>query len=337
MGIHFCGFPPCATSQRRRQAPVHSCFVPRNRTARTAVLGVSVRRPAAGQLPTRSRAALRRRAVVGGLVVLALALVTISFRDPSSGPAGAIQDAGVAILNPFEVAGNRVARPFRDAYGWFDSLFNARSDAKKLRKENEQIRQQLIQNEFAANELQQLKELLAFKEGPSFPKDYNALTASVVNRPSSAFAQSVVVSAGSCDGVEKDAPVVTAQGLVGLVTRTTCHASRVTLLTDESSAVSALDVKTDAAGVVMHASGAGSTLVLSFVAKEDKVEVGDTIATAGWRTKNLSSLYPKGIAIGKVTSVGQSDTDLYKHVQVQPFADFTSIDAVIVLVRKTVP
>jgi rod shape-determining protein MreC len=311
--------------------------VPRNRTARTAVLGVSVRRPAAGQLPTRSSTALRRRAVVGSLVVLSLVLVTISFRDPNGGPAGAIQDAGVAILNPFEVAGSRVARPFRDAYGWFDSLFHARSDAKKLRKENEQLRQQLIQNDFAANELAQVKQLLAFKEGPSFPADYDGLTASVIVRPSSAFAQSVIVSAGSCDGVEKDAPVVTAQGLVGLVTRTACHASRVTLLTDESSAVSALDVKTDAAGVVMHAGGAGSTLVLSFVAKEAKVAVGDTIVTAGWRTKNLSSLYPKGIAIGKVTSVGQSDTDLYKQVQVQPFADFTSIDAVIVLIRKKTP
>ena len=70
------------------------------------------------------------------------------------------------------------------------------------------------------------------------------------------------------------------------------------------------------------------------MAKAAKVEVGDTIVTAGWRTTNLSSLYPKGIAIGKVTSVGQTDTDVYKQVQVQPFADFTSIDAVIVLVRK---
>ena len=102
------------------------------------------------------------------------------------------------------------------------------SDAKKLRKENEQLRQQVIQNDFAASELAQLKQLLDFTEGPSFPNDYDALTASVLVRPSSAFAQSVVVSAGSCDGVEKDAPVVTAQGLVGLVTRTpvTPRASR---------------------------------------------------------------------------------------------------------------
>jgi hypothetical protein len=35
-----------------------------------------------------------------------------------------------------------------------------------------------------------------------------------------------------------------------------------------------------------------------------------------------------------VTSVGQADTDLYKQVQVEVFADVSSLDAVIVLVPK---
>jgi len=56
--------------------------------------------------------------------------------------------------------------------------------------------------------------------------------------------------------------------------------------------------------------------------------------TAGWRTGTLSSLYPKGIQIGTVTSVGQTDTDLYQQVQVDPSVDFGSLDAVIVLVPK---
>ena len=59
-----------------------------------------------------------------------------------------------------------------------------------------------------------------------------------------------------------------------------------------------------------------------------------TRSTAGWRTGRLESLYPKGIQIGRVTSVGQADTDLYKQVQVEPFADFASLDAVVVLVPK---
>ena len=311
--------------------------MPRNRTARTAVLGVNVRRPAAGQSTSRSGTALRRRVVVGVLVVLSLALLTLSFRETNGGPVTTVQNAGAAALRPFEVAATRVARPFHDAYSWFDGLLHARSDQKKLRAENEQLRQLLLQNQFAANEAKQLKALLAFKEGPTFPGDFNPIAASVISRPAGAFAQAIVVSAGTADGVEVNAPVVTGDGLIGLVTRVTGHASRVTLLTDQESAVSALDAKTDAAGVVGHGSGLASTLELDRVTKDKRVLVGDTIVTAGWRSAKLSSLYPKGIPIGTVTSVGQTDTDLYKQVQVQPFADFSSLDAVIVLVRKTGP
>ena len=121
---------------------------------------------------------------------------------------------------------------------------------------------------------------------------------------------------------------------MGLVTRVGSHSSRVTLLTDPQSAVSALDVATDAAGIVRHGRGVGSTLILDRVPKDKRVRVGDTIVTAGWRTGRLESLYPKGIQIGRVTSVGQADTDLYKQVQVEPFADVGSLDAVIVLVPK---
>ena len=272
---------------------------------------------------------------MGVLVVLALVLVTLSFRETNGGPVTSAQNAGAAALRPFEIAATRVARPFHDAYSWFHGLLHARSDQKKLRAENERLRQLALQNEFDANQTKQLKALLDFKEGPTFPADFNSISASVISRPTGAFAQAIVVSAGSADGVELLAPVVTGDGLIGLVTRVTTHASRVTLLTDEQSAVSALDAKTDAAGVVGQGPGFGVTLELGFVSKDKDVRRGDTIVTAGWRSAKLASLYPKGIPIGTVTSVGQGDTDLYKQIQVQPFADFSALDAVIVLVRKT--
>ena len=110
-------------------APVHWRAVPRNRTARPAVLGVSVRRPAAGQLPSRSTAALRRRLVVGILVVLSLALITVSFRQSDDGTLGTAHNAIATRSEPGEVAIERVARPFRDAWGWFDGLRDAKSKA----------------------------------------------------------------------------------------------------------------------------------------------------------------------------------------------------------------
>ena len=68
------------------------------------------------------------------------------------------------------------------------------------------------------------------------------------------------------------------------------------------------------------------------VPKEAVVRVGDTVVTAGWESPRFSSLYPKGIQIGRVTSVGRTDTDLYTQVQVEPFADMSSLQAVLVLV-----
>ena len=47
----------------------------------------------------------------------------------------------------------------------------------------------------------------------------------------------------------------------------------------------------------------------------------------GWE----ASFYPKGIPIGVVTKVGQTDVDPFQDVQVQPNADFTSLDMVLVL------
>jgi rod shape-determining protein MreC len=277
---------------------------------------------------------LRRRLVVGGLVVLALALITASFRQSDEGPLASAQRAAATALRPFEIAADRVAQPFHDFYGWVDSLFEARSDAKSLRQENEALRQQVIRNEFAARENGRLRGLLRFRDGPAFPRDYTGLAASVIARPAGAFAQAIIVAVGANDGVTLNAPVVTEDGLVGLVTRLSTRTSRVTLLTDEQLAVSALDVKTNAGGVVRHGRASAAALILDRVPKEQKVEQGDTIVTAGWRSSKLASLYPKGIPIGKVTSVGRADTDLYTQVQVEPFADFGSLDAVLVLVRR---
>lgn len=298
------------------------------------MLGVNVRRPATGKPPSRTTSALRRRVVVGVLVVVALALLTFSFRQPGEGPLSTVESRAASALRPFTIAGERVAQPFHDAYDWAGSLLTARSDAKRLRAQNEALRQQAIQNQFAANENAKLKELLAFRDGPRFPTDYRGLAAAVIARPTGGYAQTVVVAVGSNDGVTLDAPVVTADGFLGRVTRVYSRSARVTLLTDQQLAVSALDVKSGASGIVRHGRASASTLIFDRVPKKLKVSVGDTIVTAGWRSSKLASLYPRGIPIGRVTSVGQANTDLWKQVQVEPFADFDRVDVVLVLVRK---
>ncbi len=142
-----------------------------------------------------------------------------------------------------------------------------------------------------------------------------------------------MIAAGQDRGIREDTPIVTGDGLVGRVTQVTGSAAQVTLLTDENSAVQARDQTTGAFGLVRHGQGEGS-LILDFVRKEQNVQAGDVIVTAGTRSSRYPSLFPQGIQIGVVTSVGQSDTALYKQIQINPFVDFSSLDAVTALITN---
>jgi rod shape-determining protein MreC len=304
--------------------------VPRNRSV-SAVLGSSVPRPSPQPFPSRNRSALRRRAVVVGLAFLALILITISFRSPTSGALHGIESAGATVLRPFEVAAERVARPFRDAYGYFRGLVHAKSENEKLRDENNRLRQLALQGEAARQENDELKAALGYEEGPRFPRDYQPVNARIISWAASEFDQQVVISAGGSEGIRQDTPIVTRAGLVGRVTDLNDSAAQVTLITDENSAVQAVDRLTGARGLVRHGQGQDS-LILDRVPKEQNVEVGDVIVTAGTRSKQFPSLFPRGIAIGTVSSVGQSDTAPYKQIQIDPFVDFSSLDAVTALI-----
>jgi rod shape-determining protein MreC len=304
---------------------------PPNRTARVAVLGSSVQRSrskkhAAG----RARSAVLRRLVLAMLILGALALLTISFRTPTSGPLHGVQGTGASVLRPFQIAAERVARPFRDVYNYFDGLAGAKSENARLKREVQQLRAQSTANLAASQRAADLERLLKFEQGPTYPRDYRPVSTSVISFPSGPFDQQVAIAAGSSSGIGISTPVVSADGLVGRVTNVTSSTAVVTLITDPDSAVAARDLTSGVSGLIRH--GQGSTLILDRVPKEQVVQKGDVIVTQGTRDRRYPDLYPYGIPIGRVLSVGRSDIASYLTVQVTPFAALDSLDSVAALV-----
>ena len=302
----------------------------RDRTARVAVLGSSVRRSRSDRYPSRGRAPLYRRLLLAILVLAALALLTISFRSPTAGALHDVQGAGATALRPFQLAAERVARPFRDVYGYFSGLANAKSENEKLRKELRDARAVANANTAAAQRSTELESLLRFEQGPQFPKDYRAVNTTVISYPSTAFAQEVTIAAGSSSGIRIDTPVVTGDGLIGRVTNVFPHTAQVTLLTDPDNNVPARDVSSGVSGLIRH--GDGSNLILDRVGKDQTVKKGDYVVTQGTVDRRYPSIYPYGIPIGRVLSWGLSDTATFQTITVAPYASFDSLDAVAALI-----
>jgi rod shape-determining protein MreC len=296
------------------------------------VLASSVQRSKPTPYPSKARSALIRRAIVVALVLVALTLVTISFRSPTSGALHDLQGAGSTALRPFQIAATRVAAPFRDAYDYVHSLANAKSENKKLRQLNAKLRERDIHTAVLAAKEQELVKLLHFEQGAAFPNDFHALNVAVIAPPSGPFSHTLTIEAGSSSGVRLNSPVVSGDGLVGIVSNVFPHTAEVTLLTDPDSFVAARDLDTQVRGMV-H-TGPGGTLILDQVPKQLRVKERDVLVTAGTRNARYPDLYPYGIPIGRVSSVGATDTATFLQVQVQPFANLGSLDAVGVLVPK---
>ncbi|HEU5214590.1 MAG TPA: rod shape-determining protein MreC [Gaiellaceae bacterium] len=307
-------------------------MAPPSRSARAAVLASSVQRSKPTPYPSKARSALIRRAVVVVLVLVALTLVTISFRSPTSGALHDVQGAGSTALRPFQIAATRVAQPFRDAYDYFDGLAGAKSENERLKKINAELRRDELIAAARAAKYPALVKLLHFENGSAFPNDYRAVNVGISSYPGSVFTHSLTISAGSSSGIRKNAPVVSGDGLVGIVSNVFPDSAKVTLITDGQSFVAARDLQTRIRGVV-H-TGPGGTLILDQVSKQFPVREGDEIVTDGTHNARFPDLYPYGIPIGRVSSVGATDTAPYLQVQVQPYANPSSLDAVAVLIPK---
>jgi rod shape-determining protein MreC len=311
--------------------------VPRNRTVRFAVLGSSVQRAAPYGFPSNRSSAVKRRIIVGLLVLASLVLITVSFR--SSALDGA-QSAGATVLRPFETAADRVTRPFRDAVGWFHGLVDAKNENKRLHAQIAQLQQKVIQDEGAVQQNVLLQGELNY-HGPPSVADFTPVHASVLANPQSPIDESVTIAAGADSGIGVGDPVVEPTGnpdgtgaLIGTVDRVFGDTAHVILLTDNESAVTATDL-TNPKVIGAIRPGSGSSLTLDRVSKQVSLNRGDTIMTAGTLGDGtLKSRYPRGIPIGIVTSQSNSDADLFQSISVQPLVDLSFVQSVIVLVPK---
>lgn len=269
---------------------------------------------------------------MGVLVLLSLVLITVSFR--SSALDGA-QGTAAGILKPFEVAADRISRPFRDAVSWGRGLVDAKAQNKQLKARIETLQQQLSLDEGAVHENVQLKAALNYKGLPSIA-NFRRVNASVSVNPQNAIDQSVAITAGTNDGVRAGQVVIdpVTGGLVGTVDRAFPSVARVTLLTDSQSAATSIDLTSPTAvGIIQPGGGGSDALVLDLVSKSKVVREGDTIVTAGSLGKTtLPSMFPRGIPVGTVTSKSTNDVNPFQNIQVKPLVDFSSLQSVIVLV-----
>jgi rod shape-determining protein MreC len=272
----------------------------------------------------------RRRAVLVLLVIVSLILLSTHFSEGSGGPLHGVQRVVATVLGPLEEGAGRALKPVRDMFDWFGETFEARGENDELRDEVEDLRERVAEAESAVGENKELRALL--KLGPAGGiEGREPVSARVIARSPTVWYSTVSIDKGSSSGVDVDDPVITGAGLVGRVTETTGGTARVTLITDHRSAVSAKVIPNGPSGVIMPEVGDPGRLLLDFIEEDRDVKEGQMVVTAGWRAGKLTSLFPYGIEIGRVTEASIDEQETYQRVHVRPFADIREMEVLQVL------
>ncbi len=275
----------------------------------------------------------RRRAVLVGLIVGSLILLSAHFSEAESGPLHVVQRATATVLSPLEAVASAALKPARDAVDWFDETWEARGENEDLKEELAEVREKLAEAESANAENDELRGLLDIDKDELAGFGFKPVTTRVVLRTPSLVNATVGVDAGSADGVEVDDAVIAADGLVGRVSQATSTSAQVQLITDPRNGVSvAVAEPNGPQGIVSATAGEQDELTLEFFSNEDEVSDGQQVVTAGWSdpTTGLSSAYPRGIAVGAVTETSSGDVD-FQQVTVEPFVDFQELTFVQIL------
>ncbi len=184
-----------------------------------------------------------------------------------------------------------------------------------------QLQPEIVQLREISSDYRNLTELLNYT---SAALNQETLTAEVISYDQSSLLRTILINRGARDGITRGMPVVTNQGLVGRVTDVFATASRVLLVTDPNSAISArLQTSRELGSVVGLLTGG---LRMEMIPLEADVQEGDIVITSG-----LGGNLPSDIPIGQVVSKRQFEFELNQTAEVRSLIDFDTLEFVLVV------
>ncbi|MDD3669465.1 MAG: rod shape-determining protein MreC [Alphaproteobacteria bacterium] len=192
------------------------------------------------------------------------------------------------------------------------NLWNAYEQNEALKKENQELKQWRTVALQQAIEREELQSLLKYIP----PKKSTSITARVLADNGGTFARSLIVGAGSDNGIKKGMIAMTANGIVGRVVDVGRASSRLMLMTDY---LSRIPVVVGGGKVVCVASGDNLALLkLIAVPEGAAIAAGDVVLTSG-----DAGLYPSGLPVGVVAEV--TDNDIFVRPAESEISEFVRL------------
>jgi rod shape-determining protein MreC len=198
------------------------------------------------------------------------------------------------------------------------TVASLRAENVRLQAENDLLQRWRRRAEILESENQQLRSVT----GTVSDENRSLITARAVTAPGGSFAHTILIAIGDESGIAAGDPVITSNGLVGIVYEVGRAYARVLMISDINARIPVMLASSSWPGLTIGRNG--EYLELAFLPAEARPEVGELVLTSGH-----GGILPAGLAVGRVDWVDGED------IRVRPAVEFRNLGYVSVLIGGT--
>ena len=202
--------------------------------------------------------------------------------------------------------------------------FSLKQQNEQLAQENKQLHEQLLKER-----AQKLEELAKDPILLYAPEQYKVYRAEVLKNSYQLSKNYLIINKGQRDSIREDMGVVSPGGIVGIIDKTTTDYASVQSVLNTLSKISATHKKSGYYGTLSWDGKDPNVVQLTDIPSLATISPGDSIVTAGH-----SSIFPKGIPVGKVLSVNANTRDNSLLSQVKLFTNMQQLQHVYIIKNR---
>lgn len=259
------------------------------------------------------------------VAVIVLAVLAAAFAGKKEGKTNFVADAAGIVLTPLQGSFHWVFDNISGIFQYIGDIRTNAQDNEALTHRVQELESELVEFEDLRMENDRLRSLLDLKERQ---REYDTVGAEIIAKEPGNWFTNFTIDKGTMDGLSQSDPVINTSGLVGYIYDIGTTWAKVSTIVAPTSSTGAVLPRTGEEVVVDGIQDQKSSILckMSYVPKDSNIMVGDTIETSG-----LGGMYPKGLYIGRVKEIQNSQDGLTRDVLVEPAVDFKRLREVLVI------
>lgn len=267
----------------------------------------------------------KKAGIIGVIITILILILIVAFSNSDSN-LSFFENIASNLVMPIQNGMTYLKNKIAGNNTFFTDINNLKEENSELKKKNSELEKSLRELENIKTQNETLKEYLDLTEKYG---EYKTIPGYVINKDISNYSKTIVINIGKKDGVEENMTVIGDQGLVGHVISVTDNTAKVQTIIDTASSVSCSMSTTKEAIVCKGTLDDKSSLKAMYIPTDSNIIQGDSIETSG-----LGGIYPKGIHIGIVQKVTNTQNLTDRYAIIQTAVNFDKLDTVLVITNQ---